>query len=287
MTQPIGNPLSWLAGAALGAGHEAAEAHDGLRGTATVPPAVRALSNDDLRHALRKGLEDFTAMRSDVIFLLAIYPLIGVLLVVLAFHAARPEMVFPLASGFVLLGPVVATGLYEMSRQREAGGQAGWGAAFSVMRTRVIVPVMVLGAALLAVFLMWLFVAHLIHAATLGPEVPGSVGAFLGAALTTGPGWAMIVIGMAVGLCFAALVLATSLVAFPMLIDRRGGVIVAVLTSIAVVRASPAVVARWGVIVAAAMLLGALPAFLGLAVALPVLGHATWHLYRAAVPAEG
>ena len=285
MAQTIGNPLSWLAGAALGAGRGAAEAHDGLSGNETAPPAVRALTGNDLRAALRKGLADFAALRSDVIFLVAIYPVIGLVLTLVAFQGARLEIVFPLAGGFILLGPVVATGLYEMSRQRESGAQVGWGAAFDVMRTRVIVPVIVLGAALLALFLAWLYAAHLIHALTLGADMPETASAFLREVLTTGAGWAMIVLGMGVGLGFAAVVLATSLVAFPMLVDRRAGVVTAVLTSLAVARKSPAVVARWGLIVGVAMFLGALPLFLGLTLVLPVLGHATWHLYRAAVPA--
>ncbi|PKQ11700.1 MAG: hypothetical protein CVT70_13250 [Alphaproteobacteria bacterium HGW-Alphaproteobacteria-1] len=286
MAQTIGNPLTWLARAAIGAGHEAAEAHDGLSGSAAAPPAVRALTEADLREALRKGLADFTALRSDVIFLMAIYPVIGLVLTLVAFHGARLEMVFPLAGGFILLGPVVATGLYEMSRQRESGAVVGWGAAFDVMRTRVIVPVIVLGAGLVAVFLTWLYAAHVIHALTLGAAMPDTVGAFLREVLTTGAGWLMIVLGMGVGLGFAALVLATSFVAFPMLINRRAGVVQAVLSSLDVARASPAVVARWGLIVGVAMFLGALPAFLGLALVLPVLGHATWHLYRAAVPQD-
>jgi uncharacterized membrane protein len=275
MAQTIGNPLSWLARAAIGAGHEAAEAHDGLSGDAAAPPAVRALTEADLREALRKGLADFTALRSDVIFLVAIYPVIGLVLTLVAFHGARLEMVFP-----------VATGLYEMSRQRESGAAVGWGAAFDVMRTRVIVPVIVLGAGLVALFLTWLYAANVIHALTLGAAMPDTAGAFLREVLTTGAGWLMIVLGMGVGLGFAALVLATSLVAFPMLVDRRAGVVRAVLTSLAVARTSPAVVARWGLIVGVAMFLGALPAFLGLALVLPVLGHATWHLYRAAVPQD-
>ncbi|RXV62710.1 hypothetical protein C6W92_10325 [Roseovarius sp. A46] len=286
MTRTIGNPLSWAAEAAFGAGRTAAEATEALRGHADTPPEVRRLTNDDLRTALRRGIEDFGALRSDVIFLILIYPIIGIALALTAFHMARLPMLFPLAAGFTLLGPVVATGLYEMSRQREATGHAGWGAAFSVIRAPVIVPVIVLGAVLMILFLAWMFAASVIYNATLGPEPPTSVAGFLGDVLTTGPGWAMTVLGVGVGAVFAAMVLALSLTAFPMLIDRRAGVTVAVLTSLKVVRENPRVSATWGLIVAVAMLVGTLPLFLGLVIVLPVLGHATWHLYRAAVPAE-
>ena len=287
MTKTIGNPLSWAAEATLGAGRTAAEATDALRGHAETPPKVRHLTNDDLRTALRRGIEDFGALRSDVIFLILIYPIIGLALALTAFHMARLPMIFPLAAGFTLLGPVVATGLYEMSRQREAGGTAGWGAAFSVIRAPVIVPVVVLGGVLMGLFVAWMFAASVIYNATLGPEPPASVEGFLLDVLTTGPGWAMIMLGVSVGAVFAAMVLALSLTAFPMLIDRRAGLPVAVLTSLKVVRENPVVSATWGVIVAVAMVLGTLPLFLGLMIVLPVLGHATWHLYRAAVPGEG
>jgi len=286
MTRPIGNPLSWAADATIGAGRGAAEISEALRGHVDTPPAVAELNVDNLRTALRKGFDDFAAARSDVIFLILIYPLIGVALSLTAFQMARLPMLFPLAAGFTLLGPVVATGLYEMSRQREAAGTAGWGAAFSVIRAPVIVPVIVLGVVLMLLFVAWMFAANLIYSATLGPQPPESVAAFAAEVLTTGPGWAMIVLGTGVGAIFAALVLAISLTAFPMLIDRRAGVMVAVLTSLKVVQRNPRVAAIWGMIVAAAMVLGTLPLFLGLVVVLPVLGHATWHLYRAAVPAE-
>jgi len=286
MPRTIGNPLSWLAAGALGAGREASVAADAMGSHATTPPVARVLTQADINTALQRGLADFAALRSDVLVLIAIYPIIRITLALLAFHTAQLPMLFPLAAGFTLLGPIVASGLYEMSRQREAGVESGWEGAFGVLRARVIGPVLVLGSYLLALFVAWMFAAKFIYDITLGPLPPVSATGFLTDVLTTGPGWAMIVLGMGTGLIFAAVVLAMSLVSFPMLIDRRAGLPVAVMTSVAVTRKNPKIVATWGLIVATTMTLGMLPAFLGLVIALPVLGHATWHLYRAAVPQD-
>ena len=102
--------------------------------------------------------------------------------------------------------------------------------------------------------------------------------------LGTGAGWTMIIVGIGVGFLFALLVLAVSVVSFPLLLDRNVGIGTAVTTSIRVVATNPAVMALWGLIVAAGLVVGSLPLFVGLVVILPVLGHATWHLYRKVVP---
>ena len=156
-------------------------------------------------------------------------------------------------------------------------------AALTTLRGRVLGPVLMLALLLMAIFVLWLFAAHAIWAATLGPEPSVGLRAFLSATFTTGAGWAMILIGMAVGFVFAAVVLCISLVSFPMLIDRPVGVPMALATSLAVARQNPGTTALWGLTVAVALLLGMIPFFAGLIVVLPILGHATWHLYRRAV----
>ena len=136
---------------------------------------------------------------------------------------------------------------------------------------------------LVATFVIWLSAAHGIWSATLGPEPPASIGAFVGDVFGTPAGWTMIAVGMAVGGMFAVAVLGVSLVSFPLLLDRKVGLPVAVVTSFRVVTENPRVSAIWGAIVAGSLAVGSIPAFLGLIVVLPVLGHATWHLYRRAV----
>src|SRR5690606_34564045 len=122
--------------------------------------------------------------------------------------------------------------------------------------------------------------AHWLWLATMGPEAPESLAAFLGEVFTTPEGWTMIALGLLLGFLFAALVLATSVVSFPLLLDRPVGLPVAVVTSVRLARQNPRTVALWGLIVAVALFLGALPLLVGLAVVMPVLGHATWHFYR-------
>lgn len=283
MVKTIGNPLSWFFQGVSGASRSVGDATVALSGEAGATPKVRSLSRGDLSDALRKGYADFSRFRSDVMFLVMIYPAIGLCLSFFAFHRAMLPMLFPLAAGFLLLGPVVAIGLYEMSRQAERREDVGWSAALSVIRAENIGPVLVMAVYLLGVFLIWMLTAMKIYDWTLGPQPPQSLTGFMTDLLTTGPGWTMIVVGIAVGAVFAVTVLAVSLTTFPMLIDRRVGLAVAVATSLRVMQKNPAIVARWGAIVAVLMLIGTVPLFLGLIVMLPVLGHATWHLYRAAV----
>jgi uncharacterized membrane protein len=289
MPETIGNPLSWSA-QEIGAvgrhiGEAAGRVGHGDAGSVEMP-GVRHLALRDLRECLRKGAEDFAACRTDVAFLALLYPVIGILLVWMAFDRSLLPLMFPVMAGFALVGPVAAVGLYEMSRQREIGEEPGWAHAFGVVKSPAFGAILALGLMLFVVFMAWIVTAHAIYYATLGPELPASAGAFLRDTLTTGPGWAMIVVGCGVGGAFAALVLATSVVSFPLLLDRDVGVPVAVITSMRVAAANPVPIAAWGLIVAGGLVLGSIPFFLGLIVVMPILGHATWHLYRRTVVAE-
>ena len=289
MSGTIGNPGSWAIDHAKAAGEHIGTVvgHVGLSHAAGQPmPGVRHLAVRDLREVLRKGVEDFGACRTDVAFLCVFYPIIGVLLAWVAFNRNLLPLLFPITSGFALLGPVAATGLYEMSRQREMGEEPSWADAFGVWKSPSFGAILVLGLMLFGVFLVWLLAANGIYYATMGPEYPTSIGGFLGAVFTTGAGWTMILVGCGVGFLFAALVLATSVVSFPLLLDRDVGLPVAVITSMRVTAANPLPIAVWGLIVAGGLLLGSIPFFLGLIVVMPVLGHATWHLYRRTVVAE-
>jgi uncharacterized membrane protein len=248
------------------------------------PPAVSRITLANLGEVLRKGIDDFTGFRTDVIFVCVFYPLAGLVLARLAFGYQLLHLVFPLASGFALIGPFVAVGLNEMSRRREAGMEVGWADALAVVRSPSFGAIVLLGLLLMAIFLLWLAAAWGIYEITLGPAPPASVASFVRDVFTTDAGWIMIGAGVGVGFLFALLVLAISVVSFPLLLDREVGVDTAILTSIRAVMANPGPMAGWGLIVAGGLLLGSIPFFLGLIVVMPVLGHATWHLYREVVP---
>ncbi len=286
MAKTIGNPLSWTAQhLGLAAGH-VADTTERIGGTDTTPiteDQINTLTMDDLRAALRAGVDDLGAARADVMFLAVIYPVIGLLLAGFGLHLSLLPLLFPLIAGFALLGPVAAVGLYEISRRREQGQPANWSHAFGVTAAPSFGAIVVLGLYLLAIFVAWMLVARGIYALTLGPDTPASIASFLTELLTTGAGWALLIFGIGVGCGFALLVLATSVVSFPLLLDRDVGVPNAIITSVRVTMKNPRVICAWGLIVAGGLVLGSIPALIGLVIVMPVLGHATWHLYRRAI----
>jgi uncharacterized membrane protein len=247
-------------------------------------PTVRRIRIADLRMALKKGIEDFGANRTDVVYLCLIYPVIGLVIGRLAFGHRLLPLLFPIAAGFALVGPLASIGLYEISRRREQGAVPTWLDAFAVVRAPAIGSITYLGFVLLGIYTCWLLAANEIYRATLGPEPPASATQFVSDVLTTDAGRTMIGVGIGVGFLFAVLVLVISVVSFPVLLDRNVGVGTAIQTSFRAVVANPGPMALWGLIVTVALVLGTIPLFLGLIVVLPVLGHATWHLYRHVVP---
>lgn len=284
MTRTIGNPVSWAAQQLGHAGHHAADAKEKLGSREDAASLeIRRLTQDDLKAVLKAGIADFKATRSDVMFLCLHYPVMGLVLAGIGLQQNLIPLLFPLVAGFALLGPVAAVGLYEVSRRREKGESASWLQALGVVTHPSFPAILILGLYLLALFFAWLVAAYLVYQVTLGPEPPQGLGSFLALTFTTLEGWAMIVIGCAVGFVFALAVLAISTVSFPLLLDRRVGVAGAVATSLRVFRANPVTLCTWGLIVAAGLVLGSIPALVGLVIVLPVLGHATWHLYRRAV----
>ncbi|MEX0349144.1 MAG: DUF2189 domain-containing protein [Paracoccaceae bacterium] len=284
MAKTIGNPISWAAQSLGSTGDHMGEAISGLGGEDSADlPMVQVLTMQDISACLRAGYDDFLSTRADAIFAIVIYPIAGLILFGMGMQMDLVPLLAPLVLGFALIGPAAAVGLYEISRRREAGNEAHWWHAFGVFRSPSFGSIFVLALYLTMLLLVWMMAAQSIYAATLGPEPPASVMSFVRDLFTTPQGWALIVAGNAAGFLFAVVALAMSVVSFPLLLDRKVGVPVAVVTSVRVLRQNPGVIITWGAMVAALLVLGSIPFMLGLIVVLPVLGHATWHLYRRAV----
>lgn len=247
------------------------------------PLAVRRIGLGDLKDALAKGYDDFMAAPTQLVFIGLIYPIVGLLAARAASGGPLLPLLYPLVAGLSLMGPLAAIGIYELSRRREQGLSVSWVNAFDVRHSPSFFSILLLGLVLLAIFVMWLASAKAIYDATVGPVASTSIGAFLNHVFSTPEGWNLIIFGNALGFIFAVLVLTLTVVSFPLLLDRNVGALVAVQTSVRAVLKNPFAMAVWGLIVAVALLIGCLPVFVGLAVVMPILGHATWHLYRKVV----
>ena len=249
-------------------------------------PVIRTIGLSELHRALQRGWEDFKAVPSHAIILCIIYPVLGLMLARAVHGYSVLPLLFPLAAGFALLGPFAALGLYEMSRRRERGEQATAWDALEVVRSPSFAAMVGLGVLLLALFVTWVATAQAIYIAAFGYAGATGVSDFAERVLTTPQGWWLIVVGCGVGFLFALVALCISVVSFPLMLDRHAGAGDAMVTSLRAVARNPVPMAVWGLIVAVLLVAGSLPAFLGLAVVIPLLGHATWHLYRETIEPE-
>jgi uncharacterized membrane protein len=249
-------------------------------------PVIRTIGLSELHRALQRGWKDFKAVPSHAIILCIIYPVLGLMLARVVHGYSVLPLLFPLAAGFALLGPFAALGLYEMSRRRERGEPATAWDALEVVRSPSFGAMLGLGVLLLALFVTWVATAQAIYISAFGYAGATGVSDFAERVLTTPQGWWLIVVGCGVGFLFALVALCISVVSFPLMLDRHAGAGDAMVTSLRAVARNPAPMAAWGLIVAMLLVAGSLPAFLGLAVVIPLLGHATWHLYRETIEPE-
>lgn len=244
------------------------------------PQVAGDLAFADLGKALAAGWRDFVAMPQYGMFFGGVYVLAGLAMGWAAVFASEPTWLIPAMAGFPLVAPFVAVGLYEASRRREAGEPLSWRAVLGALKGHGDDQILSMGVIVFVAFSFWMIVAHAIFAILMAES--GMGGESL-AALATPAGLMMLSVGSAVGAVMAFAFYAMTVISLPMLVERKVDFLTAIIASFKVVRGNPAVMLGWAAIIAAVLFAAMLPAFLGLLVALPVLGHATWHLYRRAV----
>lgn len=246
----------------------------------TPPSPAPQLNEDltfgDLGRALAAGWRDFLAMPQFGMFFGGVYVVAGLLIGWAVITGGEPSWLIPAIAGFPLVAPFVAVGLYEASRRREAGEALGWRAVLGALRGHDDDQILSMGVIVFVAFSFWMIVAHAIFAIFMAESGMGddALTAFL-----TPSGLAMLAVGSAVGAVMAFAFYAMTVISLPMLVERKVDFLTAIIGSFKVVRANFAVMIGWAAIIAAVLFIAMMPGFLGLLVALPVLAHATWHLY--------
>jgi uncharacterized membrane protein len=252
-----------------------------------VDPVVRRITAADIAEALTAGLRDFQAMPVYGLSLALIYVLggIGIMLCLTAFGLVY--LTYPLAAGFALLGPFVAIGLYDASRRRETGQPVSYGAIWRTITSRAEIGWMAFVT--LFFFVIWMYQVRLLIALLLGLNASfSSMREFMNVVLTTNEGLLFLALGNLDGAALSLILFSLTVVSFPLLLEREVDFVTAMITSVRAVVMSPLPMIGWALVIVVLLIVSALPYFLGLLVTLPVLGHATWHLYRRiVVPVAG
>ena len=243
---------------------------------------IRQLRAADLAQVMGLGWRDFRRSPSFGLFFALVYVLAGWLMIWALGGAGRLWIVLPAAAGFPILGPFIACGLYEVSRRLECGEALDWRGVLGVVLRQKDRQIPSMAAVIVVFFLFWNFLAHMIFALFMGLQAMTHVTTSL-ALLATPNGLAMLTVGGLVGAGLAGTLFALTVVSLPMLMAREVDFVTAMIASVSVVLRNPGVMALWALMIAVFLAFAMLPGFLGLLVVLPVLGHATWHLYRRAL----
>jgi len=241
---------------------------------------TREISVQDLRDCLRAGFDDFVARPISIPFQIAFYFLLALTIVLFAADQNLRYLAFPMVAGFNLIAPIIAIGFFAMSKQREQGQEMRWSSAFSFIHTSAFAPILALSLIMMLLYVAWLYMAEMIFFGLFAENTPSTISAFVSELFSSRRGGALIVYGNFVGFLFACTAMAISVVAFPLALDKPVTSVTAMRVSVRAFIDNLAVLCVWGLIVVALLAVGAAFFLVGLAVALPILGHATWHLYR-------
>ena len=244
-------------------------------------PDVHAIGTEDVRFALRQGLADFRRAPAFGIFFSAFYVGGGLLLYLVLMAIGQTWWLIPLSAGFPILAPFLAVGLYEVSRRIEAGEKLDFNEVLGVVFRQKDRQIPSMAVVILVFFMFWVFVAHTVFALFFGLQ------AFRGSTLEmlmSPNGIMMLIVGTAVGGAMAATLFSLMVISLPLLLEREVDFVTAMITSMQAVKASPAPMFLWAGVIGGFLFLAMIPGFLGLFLAMPILGHASWHLYRRVLP---
>jgi len=244
-----------------------------------IDPVVRRITSAGIAEALGQGLRDFQAMPLYGLLFGALYAGGGMVILLCLTAFGMVYLAYPLAAGFALIGPFVAIGLYEVSRRREAGQPTSIAGVWSTITSRGEIGWMAFVT--LFFFVIWMYQVRLLIALLLGLNASfSSFREFITLVLTTNEGLLFLAIGNLEGAALSLILFALTVVSFPLLLDRDVDFVTAMVTSVRAVVTSPLPMIGWAIVVVVLLIVSSIPYFLGLIVTVPVLGHATWHLYR-------
>ncbi|PNG27266.1 DUF2189 domain-containing protein [Methylocella silvestris] len=241
---------------------------------------VRSISTDDVFDALKQGWRDFKNAPVYGLVFGAIFALGGIAIAAWAYERGLSYLMYPAIIGFAMIGPFAAVGLYEVSRLQERGQRPSWGAIARTLVAQGGAELAWMAFVTLFIFMAWIYAAQMLVAIFFGLRAFSTLSGFLALMATTPEGWLFLIVGNLLGAATLFAVFSLTVVSVPLLLDREVDFVTAMITSLRAVAASPGPMLIWAAIVFATLLIAALPAFLGLLVAVPVLSFATWRLYR-------
>lgn len=256
---------------------------DSSRKTTSDTPVVRRITVRDLKTALHRGQQDFYARPTHGVFLTVIYVLVAAMTAFIGLRENLLVLLFPVIAGLALIGPLAACGLYELSRRRENGQNYAWWHVFDVFNAPSRGAIALMGVILAGLFAAWLMTAVALYGVFFGDSGPATFSELMRQVFTTSPGWQLLISGGLIGFVYSVVVFMATVVSLPMMMHHQVGLMEAIGTSLRAVQLNWRPMAAWYLMVVGLMILGSVPLFIGLGVVVPMLGHATWHLYRAVV----